>query len=45
MLISDTLKLMTQTDPNEDITELGCLKRILPSSNNTGFYSDFYIYS
>lgn len=30
MLISDTIKMMTQQSEDEEILEFGCLKRILP---------------
>ena len=43
MLISDTIKMMTQQSEDEEILEFGSLKRILPSDNS--YYLQFQIYS
>ena len=33
MLISDTFKLVTSSEEDEEILELGCLRRILPAES------------
>lgn len=44
MLISDTFKLVTSSPESETpLTQLGCLKRILPDDNSQ--YDQYYIYS
>lgn len=44
MLISDTMKLVTSSNEDEEeILEYGCLKRILPTESS--YYSQFFIYS